>query len=153
GWLVPGRRDHERAAETRRGWVRGRVQPGEARATAAAAPVELERGDARLLLRVARYEQGEEETAPAPTAEPAGEPAQLPLFETSEEGVLLAAPELPVLEPVAAPPLYEVRSLSYSAISLFERCSYRFFAERVAGMRERRPIGTGPSEGGLLATD
>ena len=62
------------------------------------------------------------------------------------------APVLPALEPVPAPPLYEVRSLSYSAISLFERCSYRFFAERVAGMRERRPVGA-TGDGGLLATE
>src|SRR5204862_469712 len=52
-----------------------------------------------------------------------------------------------------APPLYDVRSLSYSAISLFERCSYRFFAERVAGMRERRPAGTATGGGGLVATE
>jgi hypothetical protein len=60
---------------------------------------------------------------------------------------------LPALEPVPPAPLYEVRSLSYSAISLFERCSYRFFAERVAGMRERRPVAAGGAEGGLLATE
>jgi CRISPR/Cas system-associated exonuclease Cas4 (RecB family) len=64
-----------------------------------------------------------------------------------------AAPVLPALEPIPPAPLYEVRSLSYSAISLFERCSYRFFAERVAGMRERRPATAGGGEGGLLATE
>ena len=37
-----------------------------------------------------------------------------------------------------APPLHRVRQLSYSALALFERCSYRYYAERVAGLRERR---------------
>ena len=40
--------------------------------------------------------------------------------------------------PVPAPPLHRVRQLSYSALALFERCSYRYYAERVAGLRERR---------------
>ena len=154
--IVSGALDPEKADETPIGWVLGRVQPGKDLARAADAPVELERGEARLLLRVARFQRGEETAVPGPAEEAPAGPAQLSLFETSEEGVVLAAaPELPSLEPVAAAPLYEVRSLSYSAISLFERCSYRFFAERVAGMRERRPVGTGPgvAERGLLATE
>ena len=51
-----------------------------------------------------------------------------------------AAPPLPPLAPVLAPiqalpepPLHDVRRLSYSALALFERCSYRYYAERVAG--------------------
>ena len=36
-----------------------------------------------------------------------------------------------------AAPLHRVRRLSYSALALFERCSYRYYAERVAGLRER----------------
>jgi len=150
--IVSGALDPEKQDETPIGWVLRRVQPGDDLSRAAESPVELERGDARLLLRVAQYERGEEE-ADATAPEPAAEPAQLALFETSEGGVVPAAPVLPALEPVPAPPLYEVRSLSYSAISLFERCSYRFFAERVAGMRERRPVGTATGDGGLLATE
>ena len=65
--------------------------------------------------------------------EPPAEPTQLSLFEATTNGALpAAAPVLPALEPIPVPPLYDVRSLSYSAISLFDRCSYRFFAERVA---------------------
>ena len=45
---------------------------------------------------------------------------------------------LPELAPLPAPPLHRVRRLSYSALALFERCSYRYYAERVAGLRERR---------------
>jgi len=44
-----------------------------------------------------------------------------------------------------------VRRLSYSALALFERCSYRYYAERVAGLRERR--GEVPGAVGLAATE
>src|SRR5205085_2703085 len=37
-------------------------------------------------------------------------------------------------------------------LALFERCSYRFYAERIAGLRERR-VATGVGEGGLAATE
>ena len=46
-----------------------------------------------------------------------------------------------------APPLHRVRRLSYSALALFERCSYRYYAERVAGLRERRGAGAGGESG------
>ena len=45
------------------------------------------------------------------------------------------APRLRELTVVPEPPLHGVTRLSYSAISLFDRCSYRYYAERVAGMR------------------
>ena len=42
------------------------------------------------------------------------------------------------------PPLHRVRRLSYSALALFERCSYRYYTERIAGLREERGrIGVG----------
>ena len=41
---------------------------------------------------------------------------------------------MPQLEPIVAPP-ERVRRLSYSALALFERCAYRFYAERLAGLR------------------
>jgi ATP-dependent helicase/nuclease subunit A len=44
-----------------------------------------------------------------------------------------------------------VRRLSYSALALFERCSYRYYVERVAGLREER--GTVPGAHGLKATE
>jgi ATP-dependent helicase/nuclease subunit A len=49
--------------------------------------------------------------------------------------VLPDAPRLHELVAVPEPPLHKVRRLSYSALALFERCSYRYYAERVAGMR------------------
>jgi hypothetical protein len=45
-----------------------------------------------------------------------------------------------------------VRRLSYSALALFERCSYRYYVERVAGLREERGTSAGGSEG-LKATE
>ena len=52
-----------------------------------------------------------------------------------------------------APPLHRVRRLSYSALSLFERCSYRYFAERVVGLRPADAAGTVPGQSGLAATE
>ena len=37
------------------------------------------------------------------------------------------------LAEVPAPPLHSVRRLSFSALALFDRCSYRYYAERVVG--------------------
>jgi hypothetical protein len=45
-----------------------------------------------------------------------------------------------------------VRSLSYTALALFERCSYRYYAQRVAGMREV-PTAHVAGDGGLAATE
>jgi hypothetical protein len=44
-----------------------------------------------------------------------------------------------------------VRRLSYSALALFERCSYRFYAERVLGLPRREPSGNGDAPAGVLA--
>jgi hypothetical protein len=46
-----------------------------------------------------------------------------------------------------------VRRLSYSALSLFERCSYRYFAERVIGLRSAEAAGSVPGREGLAATE
>ena len=68
-------------------------------------------------------------------------------------GPALVAPTLPALEPVPAPPLHRARRLSFTALSLFERCSYRYYAERVAGMRERDASRGVPGLDGLGATE
>ena len=53
-----------------------------------------------------------------------------------------------------APPENRVRRLSYSALALFEMCSYRFYAERIVGLRETKPaLGDGGREAGLAATE
>src|SRR5262249_27346714 len=67
--------------------------------------------------------------------------AQLSLFDELPVGPPERGWQLPELVPVPAPPLHKVRQLSYSALALFQRCSYRFYAERVAGLRERPRAG------------
>jgi ATP-dependent helicase/nuclease subunit A len=39
-----------------------------------------------------------------------------------------------------APPAPQIATLSYTALSTYERCGYRFYAERVLGLPERPPI-------------
>jgi ATP-dependent exoDNAse (exonuclease V) beta subunit len=60
-----------------------------------------------------------------------------------------------VLPPLVAPPeppLHRPRRLSFTALSTFDSCSYKYYAVYVAQMKERRvPSGTG--EGGLRATE
>jgi ATP-dependent helicase/nuclease subunit A len=136
--IVSGAIDLERAGdrETPIGWVLGRLGAHEAVAAAGAEPVELEQGDARFLLRVDRRQAAASGPEPAPTT--AG--GQLALFEELPLGAPPVGVELPELAAVPAPPLHDVRTLSYSALALFERCSYRYFAERVAGLRTRAPV-------------
>ena len=126
------------------GWVLDRLGTdlGEAAPT-----VELERNGARVLVRLDRWSP-EPEVAPVP-----GEEQQLELFALAENGHVAAAPELAPLSEVPAPPLHRVRRLSYSALSLFERCSYRYFAERVVGLRPMQAAGSVPGQTGLAATE
>jgi ATP-dependent exoDNAse (exonuclease V) beta subunit len=109
---------------------------------------ELERGEARLLLRVDRPlppGSGEGPDAGAP---------QLQLFAPTAEGAPPPAPVLPELAPVPAPPGVVLRRLSYSALALFDRCSYRFYAERIVGLRPADGAGTVPGgTEGLAATE
>src|SRR3954449_6944661 len=71
-----------------------------------------------------------------------------------EPAAAVRGSRLPELAPVPAPPLHRVRRLSYSALALFERCSYRYYAERLAGLRERRPQrDAGAGGNGLAATE
>ena len=141
--IVSGAIDPEktRDLDTPIGWVLSRLDAGDE-------PVdgELERGEARFVVRVHRYE-------PDPPAEPveSGE-GQLALFAELPTAPTPRGYRLPELAPLPPAPLHKVRRLSYSALALFERCSYRYYAERVAGLREER--GTLPGgEGGLRATE
>jgi ATP-dependent exoDNAse (exonuclease V) beta subunit len=137
--VVSGAVDLERSAdrETPIGWVLERLRAGETVGETRGEPAEIDRGEARFLLRVDRF-------APSMVVEVAAAEAELP-----EAGQLELFGELPVgpapvgvtLSPLGElqpPPLHDVRQLSYSAIALFERCSYRYFAERVAGLRPVR---------------
>ena len=144
--IVSGAIDLDRASdrETPLGWVLDRLEAHETVGGAEAEPIELERGEARFLLRVDRRpEQGS--TAAAETE---GRGAQLALFDELPLDAPPVAIALPELQAVSAPRLHDVRRLSYSALALFERCSYRYFAERVAGLPARAPFAATPGEGG-----
>src|SRR5205807_7333927 len=131
------------------GWVLDRLDARELGADAVAgAPVEIERNGARLLLRVDRYVEEPLVEEPVPAEE------QLELFAVSTNGdTAMEAPALAPLVEVPRPPLHRVRRLSYSALSLFEQCSYRYFAERVVGLRPRGAAGSVPGQEGLAPTE
>jgi ATP-dependent helicase/nuclease subunit A len=125
------------------GWVLDRLETGEL------ADAVIERDGARLLLRVDRHSE-----EPPVLEAPAQVEEQLELFAISENGGgVLEAPALAPLAEVPRPPLHRVRRLSYSALSLFEQCSYRYFAERVVGLRPRKAAGSVSGHEGLAATE
>ena len=155
--IVSGAVDIERTAdrETPIGWVLERLDAREIVGSAGREPLELERGDARFLLRVARHVPAAELSR---DPEPIETDGQLALFGDLHSGAALFGIELPPLEDVAAPPMHDVRRLSYSSLALFERCSYRYFAERVAGLAPVPPERNGQAGAqgevrGLAATE
>ncbi|GIU95396.1 MAG: hypothetical protein KatS3mg012_1853 [Gaiellaceae bacterium] len=135
--IVSGAIDPTRAAdrETPIGWVLERLAAEDEVGRAGDDPVELERGEARFLVRVVRHRQPE--PVPPASREVADSTTQLALFADLPEGRVAPGVSLPPLEAPPAPPVHDVRRLSYSALALFERCSYRYFAERVLGLRFR----------------
>jgi ATP-dependent helicase/nuclease subunit A len=150
--IVSGAVDPESTADasTPLGWVLGRLDADEDLA-AGHDPIELQRDDARILIRPDRYEPEIAEAEPEPAGAEAG---QLELFAPNGGGALPPpAPRLPELAGVPAPPLHTLRSLSYTALSLFERCSYRYYAERVVGLRPADSSGRIPGQTGLAATE
>jgi RecB family exonuclease len=127
--------------------VSGAFEPGEETAIAHLCGVlgidldsdeEVDAGAARLRVRVERPGEGGEVSsngaidipAPVPAASPVGE--QLALF--GEGGRTVEA--LPALAPIPAAAPVPLRRLSYSALSLYRRCGYRYFAQRVLGLPE-----------------
>jgi len=158
--LVSGAIDPERRAdrETPIGWVLERLGAREAVAEAGDEPVELERGEARFLLRVDRRpaprprpDVDRQEAAPALSAGEEPEVEQLALFAELPGVAPGRGLELSPLRVPPSPPLHDPRRLSYSALALFERCSYRYFAERVLGLRPGARGGERDGEGGLAA--
>jgi ATP-dependent helicase/nuclease subunit A len=133
----------ERETPTPIAWVLERLDADEELARAGEAPVELVRRDARLLVRLDRFHP-EEPTAGE--AEQAGE-GQLELFAALEEiAAPPPAPELPPLVALPEPPLHRVRRLSFTALSLFEQCAYKYYARYGLGMSERPVEGDGTGE-------
>jgi ATP-dependent helicase/nuclease subunit A len=134
--------------ETAIGWVLDRLALADAARTAADGPLEVERGGATVLLRVDRGQTDEFSRVTPEEPEPiATETGQLALFEGSGEALPPPAPKLRELTVVPEPPLHRVTRLSFSALSLFERCSYRYYAERVAGMKPAAWSGEGVRDG------
>ena len=136
--MDPERRD----PKTPIGWVLDRIELGDLE------DGEVVREEARLLLQVDRYTpeaQAEPEEAPAV--------AQLSLFDSVAAAPAFTVPALPPLEPVVVPMVEPIRRLSYTALSLFETCAYRFYAERIAGMRPVDDSGRMPGGTGMAATE
>jgi ATP-dependent helicase/nuclease subunit A len=129
--------------------VLGRLEAPELE-SAGSGQIEIDRDGARLMLRVDRFTLGAAQNGAVD-----GEESQLALFAVEDGQVAIAeAPRLPELVPVPEPPENRVRRLSYSALALFELCSYRFYVERFVGLRETRPmLGDGDREPGLAATE
>ncbi len=149
--IVSGAADLEQPGDaTPIGWVLGRIDASAE--LAGPSPVELERDDAHLLVRLDRY-RPESQMLMSTKEVVVEEDGQLALFAALPEApveIPLALPPLPV---IATPPLHEVRRLSYSALALFERCSFRYYAERVAGMQPSDARLALPGESGLAATE
>jgi hypothetical protein len=137
GSIDPDRRD----PKTPIGWVLDRLELGELD------DGEVVQGEARLLLRVDRFtpDAGQGDQTVVEAADP-----QLSLFDAEGSAAVLTVPPLPPLETFTAPEVQPVRRLSYSALALFERCPYRFYAERLGGMR---PVdGAVPAPGTAIGT-
>ena len=134
----------EREAPTPIAWVLERLDAEDELGQAGDAPVELVRNDARLLVRLDRYRPQAEPAVAEPETEEEG---QLALFAALEEVAAgREAPELPPLVALPDPPLYRVRKLSFTALSLFEQCAYKYFARYGLGMSERPVEGDGTGE-------
>src|SRR5439155_11041255 len=132
--VVAGSIDAENPSETTPiGWVLGRLEARELQ-QASNGPLELERGGARLLVRLDRY-VSEPETLPRIEPGLEAEPGQLELFAVENGRAVVAdAPVFLARDPIPEPPLHHVRRLSYSSRALFARCSCRYHAQRVAGL-------------------
>jgi ATP-dependent exoDNAse (exonuclease V) beta subunit len=150
--IVSGAIDPDRAADrsTPIGWVLDRLDAHEAVAAADATPIELDRGDSRFVLSVNRFAPVAEAEA---VVEDISQDGQLALFDDVPAGRPRLSIELPKLADLTDPPVHDVRRLSYSALALFERCSYRYFAERVLGLPPRPAVVAGDGERVLAATE
>lgn len=115
------------------GWVRGALGLAEA----VGEPGEREAGGARYVLEVVRPEDEpdaaparEAPTHPRPSTPPVPSPPPGPAAAEAEN-----APEEPVENPQPEEPAAGPASLSFTALHTFTECPYRFYVERVAGLR------------------
>jgi ATP-dependent helicase/nuclease subunit A len=147
--IVSGAIDRSRSADatTPIGWVLRQLGT-DVLEQADDGPLEIESGNARILIRVDRYAAEREDGEEA-----APQDGQLALFEGSRGIAFQEAPRLGELVPVRTPPPHRVRRLSYSALALYERCSYRFYAERLAGLAPADAGADVAGQAGLAATE
>ncbi|MGC9973847.1 MAG: PD-(D/E)XK nuclease family protein, partial [Gaiellaceae bacterium] len=153
--IVSGAIDSESAAdsETPIGWILERLS-AEVLERAGEEPEEIACGESSMLLRVDRFTPRAEQPEVA-AGEEVGSEDQLSLF---QQGLApapepVAAEPLEPLEPIPSPALHRPRRLSYSALRLFKSCSYRYFAERVCGMKAPPQRPDGAAGAGLAATE
>jgi ATP-dependent helicase/nuclease subunit A len=149
--IVSGAIDPTRGADdmTPIGWVLSQLDVRDELEHVGRDPVEVEREGARVLVRVDRHLEEEATSDIRPAEE-----EQLTLFAVNGEGALPSvAPPLPALVEVPQPPLHRVRRLSFTALGLFEACSYRYYAERIVGMRPTDERAAAPGTTGLAATE
>jgi ATP-dependent exoDNAse (exonuclease V) beta subunit len=127
----------ERETPTPIAWVLDRLAADEELSRAGDVPVELVRGDARLLVRLDRFLPETPAVVEEAVETEEEEEGQLALFAALEDvAARRAAPELPPLVALPDPPLHRVRRLSFTSISLFEQCAYKYFARYGLGMSE-----------------
>ena len=152
--IVSGAIDPERTADrsTPIGWVLERLGAHDTVVEADETPLELARGEARFVLSVARHRDDDVVVEAAEEEHDEGE-LQLLLFDEFPAGRPRLGVELPALAEIPLPPVHDVRRLSYSALALFERCSYRFYAERVLGLPPRERVNGTSGATGLAATE
>jgi ATP-dependent exoDNAse (exonuclease V) beta subunit len=149
--IVSGAIDPTRSADetTPIGWVLSRLDALDDLERAGDAPVELERGGARVLVRVDRWQPAASvDRGPAEESD-----GQLALFESDGAALPPLVPALPPLPQVPEPPLHRVRRLSFTALGQFESCSFRYYAERIVGMRPTDDRLAAPGTSGLAATE
>jgi ATP-dependent exoDNAse (exonuclease V) beta subunit len=146
--IVSGSVDFGKESETPTpiAWVLERLGADEELAAAGDTPIELVRDDVRLVVRVDRYRE-----AAAAVEEPVHtEEGQLALFASLDDvgPAVKPAPLLPELPAIPAPPLLRVRRLSFTALSLFEQCGYKYWARYGIGLQEKEvPRGEGGMSG------
>ncbi len=148
----------ERDERTPIGWVLQRLGLADSLgADDGVGTIEVTRGAAGVVLRIDRSLAEADGPASAPMEEEEGvdEAGQLVLFEGAGEDVPAAALRLRDLVEIPEPALTRVARLSYSAISLHDRCGYRYFVERVVGMRPApwEPSSEGGGAVGLHPTE
>jgi ATP-dependent helicase/nuclease subunit A len=149
--LVSGAIDTDSAAdgETPIGWILDRLGPDVLEG--AEEPKEIACGESSVVVRLDRFVLQADQPEPA-SEEEISEEGQLLLFQHGRAAELEPGAKLEPLAPIAPPPLYRPRRLSYSGLRQFESCSYRFFAERVCGMKSL-PRPAGGDGAGLAATE